>query len=199
VYFDSDGNGILDDDHDVSESIVGGLALQYSWDIDDRIDVDDDGDNTNDWVEQFNQGSLTVNWSEPGEIFVALKVCNGIGVCTEKGYPLRVRDPSEQDDSLADFSLDSLLPKAESSGMMLGALLVILLILGWLVMRQPTEVEAEAEEMADSYDVSSVVTEGGVLGMDHHAPPPKPKHLTTKDRRSEESGYVRPVTSRRRR
>ena len=83
--------------------------------------------------------------------------------------------------------------------MMLGALLVILLILGWLVMRQPTEVEAEAGSEAENYDVSSVVTEGGVLGMDHHAPPPKPKHLTASDRRSDESGYVRPVTSRRRR
>ena len=83
--------------------------------------------------------------------------------------------------------------------MMLGALLVVLLILGWLVMRQPTEIEADAEDRQDSYDVSTVETEGGVLGMDHHAPPPKPKHLTTQDRRSKESGYVRPVTSRRRR
>ena len=91
------------------------------------------------------------------------------------------------------------MPKAESSGILLGALLVILLILGWLVMRQPTEVEAEAGSEAENYDVSSVVTEGGVLGMDHHAPPPKPKHLTTIDRRSDDSGYVRPVTSRRRR
>ena len=199
VFFDSDGNGIPDDDHDVAESIVGQLALTFSWDLDDRLDVDDDGDNTNDWVDEGDDRIVMANWSEPGEIFIALKVCNGIGVCTEKGYPLRVRDPSEQDDSLADFSLDSLLPKAESSGMMLGALLVILLILGWLVMRQPTEVEAEAGSEAENYDVSSVVTEGGVLGMDHHAPPPKPKHLTASDRRSDESGYVRPVTSRRRR
>mgnify|MGYP001166837336 FL=1 len=199
VYFDSDGNGILDDDHDISESIVGDLALQYSWDIDDRFDVDADGDNTNDWVEQNSLGVVVVNWSEPGEIYVALKVCNGIGVCTEKGYPLRIRDPSEQDDSLADFSLDSLLPKAESSGLMLGGLLVVLLLLGWLVMRQPTEIEEDAGDRQEAYDVSTVETEGGVLGMDHHAPPPKPKHLTSRDRRSKESGYVRPVTSRRRR
>ncbi len=199
VYFDSDGNGILDDDHDISESIVGDLALQYSWDIDDRFDVDADGDNTNDWIEQNNLGVVIVNWSQPGEIYVALKVCNGIGVCTEKGYPLRIRDPSEQDDSLADFSLDSLLPKAESSGLMLGALLIVLLLLGWLVMRQPTEIEEDAGDRQEAYDVSTVETEGGVLGMDHHAPPPKPKHLTSRDRRSKESGYVRPVTSRRRR
>ena len=199
VLFDSDGNGVLDDDHDIAESIVGQLALTYSWDLDDRLDVDDDGDNTNDWVDESFNRYVMANWSESGEIFVALKVCNGIGVCTEKGYPVRIRDPSEQDDTLADFSLDSLLPKAESSGLLLGALLVILLILGWLVMRQPTEVEEDAGKEAENYDVSSVVTEGGVLGMDHHAPPPKPKHLTTSDRRSGESGYVRPVTSRRRR
>ncbi len=170
-----------------------------SWDLDDRLDVDDDGDNTNDWIDESKEGYVKANWSEPGEIYVALRVCNGIGVCTEKGYPLRIRDPADQDDTLADFSLDSLLPKAESSVFMLGALLAILLILGWLVMRQPTEVEAEADEREQAYDVAEVVTEGGVLGMDHHAPPPKPKHLTLKDRRSKESGYVRPVTSRRRR
>jgi PKD repeat protein len=199
VFFDSDGNGIKDDDHDVVESVVGQLSLTYSWDLDDRLDADDDGDNTNDWIGEGDNRYIMANWSEPGELFIALKVCNGVGVCTEKGYPIRVRDPSEQDDTLADFSLDSLLPKAESSGILLGALLVILLILGWLVMRQPTEIEAEAGSEDDNYDVSSVVTEGGVLGMDHHAPPPKPKHLTTTDRRSGESGYVRPVTSRRRR
>ena len=199
VFVDSDGNGIYDDDHDVAESIVGQLALVFSWDLDDRIDVDSDGDNTNDWVEEGNDGIVEANWTEAGEIFVALKVCNGIGVCTEKGFPLRIRDPSEKDDSIADFSLDSLLPKAESSGLLLGVLLVILLILGWLVMRQPTEIEAEASAESENYDVTSVVSEGGVLGMDQHAPPPKPKHLTTTDRRSKESGYVRPVTSRRRR
>ena len=199
VFFDSDGNGIKDDDHDIAESIVGPLALIYSWDLDDRVDSDDDGDSTNDWLDEGESKYVVANWSESGEIFIALKVCNGVGVCTEKGYPVRIRDPSEQDDTLADFSIDSLLPKAESSGILLGALLVILLILGWLVMRQPTEVEAEAGSEAENYDVSSVVTEGGVLGMDHHAPPPKPKHLTTIDRRSDDSGYVRPVTSRRRR
>ncbi|PXY70933.1 MAG: hypothetical protein CXX83_01575 [Methanobacteriota archaeon] len=196
---DSDNNGITDDDHDSVDSIVGADALVFNWDIDDRVDSDDDGDTTNDWQPQSEDGFVFVNWSNPGDIYVILEVCTGIGVCEEKGYPLRIRDPAEKDDSLADFSLDSLLPKAEDSGILLGALLLLLLVLGWIVMRQPTEVEIEAQEAVDAYDVSQVVTEGGVLGMDHHAPPPKPKHLTKDDRRSKESGYVRPVTSRRRR
>ena len=196
---DSDHNGITDDDHDSVDSIVGAEALVFNWDIDDRIDSDDDGDTTNDWQPQSEDGFVFVNWSSPGEIYVILEVCTGIGVCEEKGYPLRIRDPAEKDDSLADFSLDSLLPKAEDSGILLGVLLMLLLVLGWIVMRQPTEVEIDAQEAVDAYDVSQVVTEGGVLGMDHHSPPPKPKHLTKDDRRSKESGYVRPVTSRRRR
>ena len=78
-------------------------------------------------------------------------------------------------------------------------LIALVLLLGWLVMRQPEEVEIAAEDAASTYDVAEVHTEGGVLGMDQHVPPPKPKHLTKDDRRSRESGYVRPVTSRRRR
>ena len=126
------------------------------------------------------------------------RVCTRIDVCTQRGYPLKVRDPDEKDDSLADFSIDSLLPKAEGGGMLLGVLLILVLFLGWLVMRQPTEVEIEAEEAAAAYDVSQVISEGGVLGMDHHEPPPQPAHLTKDDRRSKQSGYVRPVTSRKR-
>ncbi len=199
VYFDSDGNGITDDDHDVTESIIGTAALVISWDVDDRVDTDADGDNTNDWMVEGETGYITANWSDSGEIYIAMQVCNGIGVCTEKGYPLRIRDASEQDDTLADFSIDSLLPKAESSGMILGTLLLLLLVLGWLIMRQPTEVEADADESGQQYEVSSVATEGGLPGMDHHVPPPKKKELTEKERRSKESGYLRPVTSRRRR
>ena len=111
---------------------------------------------------------------------------------------MKVRDPDEKDESLADFSIDSLLPKAEDGGVLLGALLGLVLLLGWVVLRPPTEVEIEAEEAAAAYDVSQVVTQGGGLGMDHHEPPPQPAHLTKDDRRSKQSRYVRPVTSRRR-
>jgi PKD repeat protein len=199
VNVDADGDGILDNDRNSGlDSIIGPDALVYNWDSDDREDTDGDGDTRNDWQQQTDQGYLRVNWTETGDIYVVLQVCTRIDVCTQRGYPLKVRDPDEKGDSLADFSIDSLLPKAEGGGMLLGVLLILVLFLGWLVMRQPTEVEIEAEEAAAAYDISQVITEGGVLGMDHHEPPPQPAHLTKDDRRSKQSGYVRPVTSRKR-
>ena len=58
--------------------------------------------------------------------------------------------------------------------------------------------EEEAAEAAQAYDVQNVEAEGGVLGMDHHEPPPKPKILSKEDRRNSDSGYIRPVRGRRR-
>ena len=64
-------------------------------------------------------------------------------------------------------------------------------------MRQPNE-EEQAVDDQPTYDVTEVQTEGGILGMDQHTPPTKPKNLDREDRRSSDSGYVRPVGSRRR-
>ena len=64
-------------------------------------------------------------------------------------------------------------------------------------MRQPNEEEAEVDDQP-TYDVTEIQTEGGMIGMDQHSAPPKPKNLDREDRRSRESGYVRPVGSRRR-
>ena len=76
-------------------------------------------------------------------------------------------------------------------------LIALVLILSYFVMRAPTEEEAEAEA-AQTYDVTEVQVEGGVLGMDQHTPPPKPKSLTKDDRTSKDSGYIRPVGMKRR-
>ncbi len=52
--------------------------------------------------------------------------------------------------------------------------------------------------MLETYDVEEVEAEGGLPGMDQHAPPPQPKYLTVDERRNKESGYVRPIRTRRR-
>ena len=66
-------------------------------------------------------------------------------------------------------------------------------------MRTPADLdEQEAAEAAEAYDVQNVEAEGGVLGMDQHEPPPKPKILSKDDRRNSDSGYIRPVRARRR-
>jgi len=74
---------------------------------------------------------------------------------------------------------------------------VVALVLGWLVMRQPTELEEEAKQAAEAYtDLETVETQGGLLGMDHHQPPPAPKILSKEERRNDDSGYVRPLRRR---
>ena len=71
------------------------------------------------------------------------------------------------------------------------------LILGWLVMREPSEIEDEAKQAAETYtDVEHVENQGGLLGMDHHAPPPAPGILSKEERKSDESQYIRPLRRR---
>ena len=57
--------------------------------------------------------------------------------------------------------------------------------------------EDEAKQAAEAYtDVEHVESQGGLLGMDHHTPPPAPGILSKDERRSDDSGYVRPLRRR---
>ena len=76
---------------------------------------------------------------------------------------------------------------------MILALIIAVLILGWMVMRTPTEEEEDAEEAAEVYKVERVEVKNGIMGMDQHVAPPIPKVLSKEERRSNESGYVRPL------
>ena len=58
--------------------------------------------------------------------------------------------------------------------------------------------ELDAMDLAENYDVDEVKAEDGLPGMDQHSPPPQPKYLTTDERTNNESGYVRPIRTRRR-
>ncbi|MDP6899307.1 MAG: PKD domain-containing protein [Candidatus Thalassarchaeaceae archaeon] len=195
---DSDGDQITDNDRDT----VLNSDLTFWWDLDDSVDSDENGNLHDDWVtSDVRDGhGIDAKWNESGVVTILLKVCDNTGVCTMQAYEVSVRPPDEdQDGGISDLSISDLLPSSDSGSLYIMILIVLVLTLGWLVMRQPDEVEVEAEEAASTYDVAEVHTEGGILGMDQHTPPPKPKHLTKDDRRSKASGYVRPVTSRRRR
>ena len=198
VLSDSDNDGVADNDQDTE--LNGDLT--YWWDLDDTSDDDGNGNFNDDWTTNLNvrEGrGIDVQWNESSEYVIRLMVCDDTAVCTIETYDVIVRDPDTADDALGDLSWRDLLPSTDSGSLYIIILIVLVLTLGWLVMREPEEIEMEAEEAASTYDVAEVHTEGGILGMDQHAPPPKPTHLTKDDRRSKESGYVRPVTSRRRR
>tara|TARA_B100001996_G_scaffold232917_1_gene179762 strand:- start:1054 stop:1323 length:270 start_codon:yes stop_codon:yes gene_type:complete len=89
-----------------------------------------------------------------------------------------------------------LVPNKGSAGLL--ALVALVLILGWVIMRQKDEEELDAEDMLENYEVDEVESDGGLPGMDQHKPPPQPKYLTVDERRTKESGYVRPIRTRRR-
>jgi len=195
---DSDNDGITDNDQDTPINTV----LTYWWDTDDSVDEDGNGDFNDDWTTNPNvrEGRGTdAQWNESGEYIVRLRVCDDTGVCTIESYAILVRNPDDVENELGDLSWKDLLPSSDSGSLYIIILIALVLTLGWLVMREPEQIEVEAEQAASTYDVTEVHTEGGILGMDQHAPPPKPTHLTKDDRRSKDSGYVRPVTSRRRR
>ena len=98
--------------------------------------------------------------------------------------------------TLSDLTVNDLIPGKESAGLM--ALVLLVAILGWMVMKERDDDELDAMEMVDNYGVDEVQAEGGMPGMDQHSPPPQPTYLTTDERTNRESGYVRPIRTRRR-
>jgi hypothetical protein len=185
---DRDGDGISNNDKDLSLT----SDLQVNWDLNSMIDSDQDGDYRND----FLWGNIT--WQETGEIRIVMQVCDGVGVCSTKDFPIIILSNNEDNSpkSLRDLTWQDLIPNRDSGGLL--ALVGLVLLLGWLIMRQKDEEELSAKEMLETYDVQEVEVEGGLPGMDQHSPPPQPKYLSAEERRSKDSGYVRPIRTRRR-
>ena len=172
------------------------------WDFDIESDLNEDGDSMNDWVTPIPGSSVrTINtWEATGYYTVLVEVCDGMGQCDTLTEDIEVVPEPEGPPSLSEFSAEewkSWLADAGSELATFIALIVVALILGWLVMREPSSIEEEAKEAAETYtDIEHVETQGGLLGMDHHMPPPAPKILSKDERRSDDSGYVRPLRRR---
>jgi PKD repeat protein len=191
--FDNDGDGDQSRDKDIN--LTG--SLEILWDLDVFTDDDCyklegcDGDPRNDWV-MSNQ-----TWKEPGEVRIAMTVCDGVGVCSSKDYVVTVL--SIQDiappKTLSDLNWTDFIPDRKSVGLL--SLVALVALLGWMVMRQKDDEELDARDMVEKYGVEEVKAEGGLPGMDQHVPPPEPRYLTSEERTNEESGYVRPIRTRR--
>ena len=121
----------------------------------------------------------------------------GSEMCIRDSYVITVL--SIQDTAppktLSDLTLDDLMPGRESAGLL--ALVALVAILGWMILRERDDEELDAMEMVKKYDVDEVEAEGGLPGMDQHSPPPQPRYLTSDQRTNRESGYVRPIRTRR--
>ena len=119
-------------------------------------------------------------------------------LCDEFETDVTILPEQDAAPSLSDFSWDewkSWMSDAGSDALGFIALILAALILGWLVMRRPNETEEEAKQNAETYEVEHA-DDGGLRGMDHHLPPPAPKFLSKQERRSDDSGYIRPLRRR---
>jgi len=190
VSVDSDGDGNYENDQDQYLS----RAPTIKWDLNIASDgIDNDGNMKNDFV--WGEQVWTLPEYQP--LVILLQVCDGVEVCATKQFEITVLGIEEDTGplSISDLTWEDLVPDAESAGLL--ALIAAVLLLGWLIMRQKDEEELDAEERMDTYDVQEVVKEGGLPGMDQHSPPPQPKYLTIEERRNKESGYIRPIRTRR--
>jgi hypothetical protein len=195
----------LDDGSVYDHDLIIPRAISIFWDMNDQIDIDGDENLKNDWeFSPDGEGSnrMTYIYEEVGELMITVKVCDGMGVCVQESLIIEINESPDKTPTLSDFKWDDTkawLSDAGGESATVFALIVAVLIMGWMVMRSPADFdEEEAAETADSYNVQNVESEGGVLGMDQHEPPPKPGILSKDERRSSDSGYVRPVRAKRR-
>ena len=187
---DSDGDGNYQNDQNRYLSIPATIE----WDLNIAKDgLDNDGNTMNDFV--WGEQVWTLPEYQP--LIIRLQVCDGVDVCTSKQFEITVLgiEDNEGPLSISDLTLKDFVPDTKSAGLL--ALIATVLLLGWLIMRQKDEEELDAEERMETYDVQEVVKEGGLPGMDQHDPPPQPKYLTVEERRNKESGYIRPIRTRR--
>ena len=198
VWRDLDVNDGLHTDRDERIS----SAIVVLWESDLELDADGNGNPADDWLAPSGADGIRVaaSWDEVGVKVVRVSVCDGMGVCVSKDTEVSILAEKAAEPSLSDFSIQDWqewFVDASQESFMVLALIVAVLILGWAVMRSPTEIEEEAEQAAATYDVDEVQSYGGVLGMDQHTPPPAPGILSKDERRSGSSGYVRPLRRRR--
>ena len=198
VWRDLDVNDGLHTDRD--KQIEQDIAVLWEYDV----NLDSNGNNItdDDWIEPSGADGIRVagSWDTSGIKVVRVSVCDGMGVCLQKDIEITVLDEESEPPSLSDFSIQDWkdwLVDASGESFVVLALIVAVLILGWAVMRSPTEIEEEAEQAAATYEVDEVQSYGGILGMDHHTPPPAPGILSKDERRNDSSGYVRPLRRRR--
>ncbi|MGB0826365.1 MAG: PKD domain-containing protein, partial [Candidatus Poseidoniaceae archaeon] len=185
------------------EDEILNTELAVKWDINTERDTNKNGILEDDWLIPKDTAvnyRISALWNESGTYKILIEVCDGIGVCVEFRDTVEVTPKPDPQPSLSDFELEDWSTWVKDAGSDLAtyiALIAVALILGWLVLRESSEVEDEAKQAAETYtDVEHVEVQGGLLGMDQHTPPPAPAILSKDERRSEESGYIRPLRRR---
>jgi hypothetical protein len=191
-----DDGSLFDKDENV-ESV-----LDVKWDVDLEFDADGNGDPTDDYIipESASIYRISPTWNETGKYTIGLQACDGLGMCAYMTEEINVVPKPDAAPSLSDFEFEDWMSWIKEAGSDLAtfmALIAVALILGWLVMRDSSDIEDEAKQAAETYtDVEHVEVQGGLLGMDQHTPPPAPSILSKDERRNDDSGYIRPLRRR---
>jgi PKD repeat protein len=191
----------VDDGEITNKDIRIASILSVKWDLNLYYDEDGDGNSENDWIIPNSEGGVKIAsiFNHSGHQLARIQVCDGMGICVSKDFSIEIKSEVSANPSFSEFSMDewkAWAGEAGSDSLMVILLIISVLVLGWAVMRSPTEIEAEAGEAAEIYEVEHVEVKGGVLGMDHHTPPPAPEMLSKENRRNTSSGYVRPLRRR---
>ncbi|MEC9161974.1 MAG: PKD domain-containing protein, partial [Candidatus Thermoplasmatota archaeon] len=174
------------------------LAL---WELDLEVDDDEDGIADNDWVPPVREDTyrVAVVYEEAGRRTVRIEACDALNQCAMLDVDIDVAPESTLPPSLSEFSREDWSAWMRSIGadaaLFLG-LVIAALVLGYLVMRAPTEDEEAATKDAEAYADVERVEVDGMLGIDDHRAPPAPRILRKEERRDEASGYVRPLRRR---
>ena len=193
---------------DRDESLSPDLLVKWDADINKDSNkngvLDDDYTDLASW--SFSEKPNEINyrfpgsWNESGSYTIIVEACDSLGICDSLEETLQVSPKPDPEPSLSDFELEDWTSWVKDAGSDLAtyiALISVALILGWLVLRESSDLEDEAKQAAETYtDVEHVEVQGGLLGMDQHTPPPAPGILSKEERRSEDSGYVRPLRRR---
>ena len=202
-----DADGSLCRDEDVNDGSMGDCdtlleqRITVLWELDLEVDADGDGVLDNDWVGPVREDTYRVAtlYEEAGRRTIRLEACDALNQCAVMDLEIDVSPESTLPPSLSDFSREDWGAWMRSIGadaaLFLG-LVIAALVLGYLVMRAPTEDEEAATKDAEAYTDVERVEVDGMLGIDDHRAPPAPRILRKEERRDEASGYVRPLRRR---
>ena len=189
----------VDDGSDIDCDQVLATEVSVRWELDLANDTNQNNIPDDDWKDPVSGQVAKVKmiWMTPGKRDIKIEVCDSLNQCvtmteTVSVLPEELAPPSLSDYTLEDWS--AWFKRTGTDALLFLALVMVALILGYFVMRAPTDSELDAMEAEAVYDDLEVV-EGakGLVSIDDHTPPPTPKILTKDERTNSESGYVRPV------
>ena len=163
-----------DDGSDVDRDRPLRDALTVEWELDDSLDSDGDGDPTNDWQRFEDATEVSTVWATLGPRTVMIRVCDPMDLCITERLSIDVTERPVELPSISDFSFQEWTAWALRTGgdsAVVLALVAVILVLGWFLLRAPTEEEEDARAFGETYDIEATPDYGGVKGMDHHVPP----------------------------